>query len=205
MSSSGPRWSTLNALQRNYCRGHNYDQINPYIHHISKCFKKKNQPNPIIIIFNIISVQSTLQPEETLRYYIYIKSLINQISTWRRWWRCMQHMCCVRSHPGFTLAAALKAKYPQGLRSAFQSKQPVIQHCQLTLNFLRIAPTATYSPLKHTACTPAKLLSYLTINTGLEQIHMHVQTHGQVHKYGACLSTQRKNTDSNLSLWINYT
>lgn len=115
----------------------------------------------------------------------------------------MQHTCFVRSHPGFTLAAALKAKYPQGLPSAFQSKQPVIQHCQLTLNFLRIAPTATYSPLKHTARTPAKLLSYLTINTGLEQglqIHIHVQTQGQVHKYGACLSTRRKNTDSNLSL-----
>lgn len=76
----------------------------------------------------------------------------------------MQHTCCVRSHPGFTLAAALKAKYPQGLPSAFQSKQPVIQHCQLTLNFLRIAPSATYSPLKHIAHTHTRKAIILSHN-----------------------------------------
>lgn len=65
----------------------------------------------------------------------------------------MQHTCCVRSHSAFTLAAALKAEYPQGHPSAFQSKQPAIQQCQLTLTFLRIAPAATYSRLKHTART----------------------------------------------------
>lgn len=83
------------------------------------------------------------------------------------------HTCCVRSHPGFTLAAALKAKYPQGLPSAFQSKQPVIQQCWLTLNFLRIAPAATYSRLKH---TPTKLLSYLTINIGTSIANTHACT-----------------------------
>lgn len=65
----------------------------------------------------------------------------------------MKYTCCARSHSGLTLAAALKAKYPQGHPSAFQSKQPAIQQCQLTLNFLRIAPTTTFSRLKHTART----------------------------------------------------
>lgn len=93
----------------------------------------------------------TQQPEETLQYHIYKISLRVKIHA--------AHLLCTLPFWIYgTLAAALKAKYPQGHPSAFQSKQPAIQQCQLTLNFLRIAPTSTYSQLKHIARKPKVII-----------------------------------------------